>query len=75
MTPTTRRAITAGMVGSAITATLMMAAQIAAREPAPAPAPAPSTTTITTTVTTPVAPCDHPDCPPWPSLDQGDEDQ
>lgn len=65
MTPTTRRAITAGLVGSAITATLMMAAQLAAHTPAPAP----TTTTVTTTVTTPVAPCDGPDCPPWPSLD------
>lgn len=65
MTPTTRRAITAGLVGSAITATLMAAAQLAVHEPAPAP----STSTVTTTVTTPVAPCDGPACPPWPSLD------
>lgn len=27
------------------------------------------TATTTTTVTTPVAPCDGPECPPWPSLD------
>lgn len=65
MTPTTRRAITAGLLGSAITATLMAAAQLAVHEPAPAP----STSTVTTTVTTPVAPCHHEDCPPWPSLD------
>lgn len=65
MTTTTRRAITAGLVGSAITATLMTAAQLAAHDPAPAP----TTTTVTTTVTTPVAPCDGPACPPWPSLD------
>lgn len=71
MTPTNRQAITAAMVGSAITATLMLAAQVAAHDPTPAP----SITTVTTTVTTPVAPCHHEDCPPWPSLDQGDEDQ
>ena len=65
MTTTTRRAITAGLAGSAITATLMLAALVAAHDPAPAPA----TTTVTTTVTTPVAPCHHEDCPPWPSLD------
>ena len=65
MTPTTRRAITAGLAGSAITATLMAAAQLAAHDPAPTP----TTTTMTTTVTTPVAPCDGPACPPWPSLD------
>ena len=65
MTPTTRRAIRAGLFGSAITAILMMVAQVAAHEPAPAP----STTTVTTTVTTPVAPCDGPACPPWTSLD------
>lgn len=71
MTPATRSAV-AGLVWVAITAVALVAALFAVREPAPAPAP---TTTITTTVTTPVAPCDHPDCPPWPSLDQGDEDQ
>lgn len=65
MTTDTRRALRAGLFGSAITAILMMAAQVAAQGPDPAP----STTTVTTTVTTPVAPCDGPDCPPWPSLD------
>lgn len=65
MTTTTRRAITAGLAGSVITATLMTAAQLAAHDPAPTP----TTTTVTTTVTTPVAPCDGPACPPWPSLD------
>ena len=65
MTLTTRRAITAALAGSAITATLMMAAQLAVHDAAPAP----STSTVTTTVTTPVAPCDGPACPPWPSLD------
>ncbi|MGV3114108.1 hypothetical protein ACEE18_05755 [Corynebacterium freneyi] len=73
MNPTTARAITAGLVGSAITATLMTAALVATHDPTPAPVA--TTTTVTTTVTTPVAPCDHPDCPPWPSLDQGDEDR
>ncbi|AYB70536.1 hypothetical protein HOU24_gp54 [Corynebacterium phage SamW] len=52
----------------AIIATLVISAQVAAHDPAPAP----TTTTVTTTVTTPVAPCDDPSCPPWPSLDQGD---
>lgn len=66
MTPTTRRALRAGLFGSAITTTLMLAAQVAAQDPAPTPAP---TTTVTTTVTTPVAPCHHEDCLPWPSLD------
>lgn len=77
MTPTTRKAVTAGLVGSAITATLMAAALVATHDPAPAPAPTPATTTATVTVTTttPVAPCHHEDCPPWPSLDQGDNDQ
>lgn len=34
-----------------------------------APGTVTETTTATTTVTTPVAPCDGPECPPWPSLD------
>ena len=66
MTPDTAREITAAMVGSSITATLVIAAQIAFNDPDPAPT---TTTTVTTTVTTPVAPCDGPACPPWPSLD------
>ena len=65
MTLHTARTITAGFVGSAITATGMTAALLATHEPAPTP----TTTTVTTTVTTPVAPCHSPDCPPWPSLD------
>ena len=65
MIPATARSITAGLIGSAITATLMTAALVAAHDPTPAP----TTTTVTTTVTTPVAPCHHEDCPPWPSLD------
>lgn len=67
MTTTAARAITAGLVGSAITASLMATALVATHDPAPAPTP--TTTTVTTTVTTPVAPCDGPACPPWPSLD------
>ncbi|KGF17383.1 hypothetical protein HMPREF1650_04270 [Corynebacterium freneyi DNF00450] len=74
MTPTTARAVTAGLVGAAITAVGMAVVLLAAHDPAPAPAPT-TTTTVTTTVTTPVAPCDGPECPPWPSLDQGDENQ
>ena len=71
MTTTTRQAIRAGLFGSAITATLMLAAQVAAQDPDPTTT-TPVTTTVTTTVTTPVAPCHHEDCPPWPSLDQGE---
>lgn len=67
MTPATAREITAGMVGSSITATLVIAAQIAFNNPDPAPAT--TTTTVTTTVTTPVAPCDGPACPPRPPSD------
>ncbi|MBP2333068.1 hypothetical protein [Corynebacterium freneyi] len=67
MTATTRSTV-AGLVWAAITAVALVAALSAVREPAPAPTPT-TTTTATTTVTTPVAPCDHPGCPPWPSLD------
>ena len=73
MTPTTAREIAAALSGAALAGIVMAVACIADHGPTPAPAPA--TTTVTTTVTTPVAPCHHEDCPPWPSLDQGDEDQ
>ena len=70
MTPTTARAITAVLVGIGLAAigiglaaVGLVAAALITDEPAP------TTTTVTTTVTTPVAPCDGPACPPWPSLD------
>ena len=74
MNPTTARAITAGMAGAAITAVVMAAALVATHDPTPAPTTT-TTTTLTPTVTPPVAPGPHEDCPPWPSLDQGDNDQ
>lgn len=76
MTPTTYKALTVTLVSSAIAAALMAAALIADLVTAhdPAPAPVTTTATVTVTTTTPVAPCDDPDCPPWPSLDQGDND-
>lgn len=62
----------AGAIVAAVLCALLvvwLAAPSDGHPPAAPPETFTTTTTVTTTVTTPVAPCDHPDCPPWPSLD------
>ena len=61
------RVTTAALIGIGVAAVGLAATVLITDDPAPIPTTA--TTTVTTTVTTPVAPCDHPDCPPAPSLD------
>lgn len=60
------RVTAAALISIGVAAVGLVAAALITDEPTPAPT---TTVTVTTTVTTPVAPCDHPDCPPWPSLD------